>query len=82
MIIAIPKETISNETRVSCTPISIKDLIKSGFEVHVESGAGLDSFISNKDYENVGAKIISNTKELLGNCDIILKVAPPTIKER
>ena len=81
MIIAIPKETISNETRVSCTPVSIKDLIKSGFEVHVESGAGLDSFISNKDYENIGAKIISNAKELLENSDIILKVAPPTIKE-
>jgi NAD/NADP transhydrogenase alpha subunit len=36
MIIAIPKENNSNETRVSCSPGSIKLLIKSGFKVNIE----------------------------------------------
>ena len=49
MIVFIPKEKSRNETRVSATPDTVKDLIKAGLEVHIESNAGLESFISNEE---------------------------------
>jgi NAD(P) transhydrogenase subunit alpha len=81
MIIAIPKEKDLNESRVSCTPGSVKVMIKAGFEVHVEKEAGLKSFFTNKEYENSGAKIISDANKLLSESDIILKVNPPNHDE-
>ena len=57
MIVLIPKENNKSETRVSATPSSIKDLIKLGIEVHVESSAGEKSFISDEEYLKKGATI-------------------------
>tara|TARA_B100001250_G_scaffold206213_1_gene177025 strand:- start:209 stop:1348 length:1140 start_codon:yes stop_codon:yes gene_type:complete len=81
MIIAIPKENNSNETRVSCSPSSIKLLIKSGFKVNIEKDAGLKSFYTDKEFEKAGANIISNSKKLFSESDIIIKVNPPSMEE-
>ena len=43
MKISIPKETIHDETRVAATPQSVKELIKAGYEVNIETGAGTSS---------------------------------------
>ena len=40
MKISIPKETIHGETRVAATPQSVKELIKAGYKVNIETGAG------------------------------------------
>ena len=45
MYVAIPKELNRLEPRVAATPGSVKQIIKSGLNVYVESGAGLKSFI-------------------------------------
>ena len=81
MIVLIPKETSSNETRVSATPDTVKDIIKSGLEVHVESEAGLKSFISDEDYINAGATIVQESKEIFSKIDILLKVLPPSLEQ-
>ena len=65
------------EPRVSATPGSVKLLIKSGLDIYIESGAGLESFISDDEYKNAGATIVSSSKDLLANADITLKVLPP-----
>ena len=44
MIVGILKERES-EPRVAATPNTVKDLIKCGLSVHVESHAGENSFI-------------------------------------
>ena len=49
MIIGVPKETKFKENRVAITPLIAKDLIKQGFAVQVESGAGLNSFFSDEN---------------------------------
>ena len=49
MIIGIPKEILENEKRVAAIPSTVKEYIKKGMEVIVESGAGLGSFISDED---------------------------------
>ena len=81
MYVAIPKELDNLEPRVAATPSSIKKLIKSGLNIYVESGAGLDSFISDDDYRNAGATIVSSSKDLFNNADITLKVLSPFEKE-
>ena len=81
MKISIPKETVQDETRVAATPQSVKELVKAGYEVNIESGAGSSSFISDRDFENAGANIINSTIELLKDSDIIVKVATPTNDE-
>ena len=81
MKISIPKETIHDETRVAATPQSVKELIKAGYEVNIETGAGTSSFISDDNFKKAGAKIVNSTKELFKDSDIIIKVAAPTSDE-
>ena len=81
MYVAIPKELNSLEPRVAATPNSVKQIVKSGLNVYVESGAGIKSFISDDEYQNSGATIIKSSKELLSNADITLKVLPPSNEE-
>ena len=81
MNIVIPKETLDNETRVAATPGSIKELVKAGLSVMVETQAGVQSHISDADYKNAGASIIESKEELLSKADIVLKVLPPTLDQ-
>ena len=77
MKIAVPKEVIPGERRVALIPNTIDKLVKGGFEVLIEKGAGEGSHYSDKAYEEAGAKIVDSPKELYANAEIILKVRPP-----
>ena len=81
MNVVIPKETLDNETRVAATPGSIKELVKAGLSVMVETQAGIKSHISDTDYKNAGASIIESKEELFSKADILLKVLPPTLDQ-
>ena len=81
MKISIPKETIRDETRVAATPQSVKELVKAGYEVYIETGAGTSSFISDENFKKAGANIVNSTNELFKDSDIIIKVAAPTRDE-
>ena len=78
MYLAIPKENINGETRVAATPGTVKDLIKSGMEVYVESKAGQNSYFSDQEYKDAGAIIVDSEDELLSQADVILKVLAPS----
>ena len=81
MIAAILKEISPGENRVAATPKTVKELIKSGLTVRVQSGAGVASFFADQDYRDAGAEVISDISTLTNNVDIILKVAPATPEE-
>jgi len=81
MIISIPKEILSGENRVAVVPSTVKELINKGLTVQVQSGAGAASFFADADYEEAGAKIISDIKELYNGADIVLKVNHPVYNE-
>jgi NAD(P) transhydrogenase subunit alpha len=81
MNVVIPKETLDNESRVAATPGSIKELVKAGLSVMVETQAGIKSYISDTDYMDAGASIIESKEELLAKADIVLKVLPPTLDQ-
>ncbi|MDE7217623.1 MAG: NAD(P)(+) transhydrogenase (Re/Si-specific) subunit alpha, partial [Helicobacter sp.] len=79
MNISIPKEQTTGELRVAATPSSVAQLIKLGFDVCVEQGAGKHANFSDSDYEQAGATI--KTKKQIFTGDVILKVNAPTDSE-
>lgn len=79
MKIAIPKETHPGEQRVALAPEACKKLVKAGFTVAVEAGAGEPAFFSDDAYRQAGAGVESDGAQLLGSADFVLKVNPPTV---
>lgn len=63
------------ETRVAITPMSMKKLLKSGFEVLVEKGAGVSSNYADSEYEDAGAKVVSRQEAL--SCDTVISIRYP-----
>jgi NAD(P) transhydrogenase subunit alpha len=80
MIIGVTKETKFKENRVALTPEVIKDIVKKGFEVVVENGAGLNSFYSDESYTNAGARL-SSKQEVFSKSDVVLRVNAPSPEE-
>jgi NAD(P) transhydrogenase subunit alpha len=77
MRIGIPKEIREGEKRVATTP-EVAEIIRSlGYEVAIETEAGLASNYSDEAYKEAGVEIIESTKELWEKSDIILKVRAP-----
>ena len=81
MRIGIPTETLAGEKRVATVPEVVEKLIKLGFEVAVESGAGTAANFSDEAYQAAGAEIIEGAHSLWYASDIVLKVAVPTSDE-
>ncbi|XP_076217234.1 NAD(P) transhydrogenase, mitochondrial-like isoform X3 [Aptenodytes patagonicus] len=75
LTVGVPKEIFENEKRVALSPAGVQTLVKQGFSVVVESGAGEASKFSDDHYREVGAKI-QGTKEVLAS-DLIVKVRVP-----
>ena len=75
MLIGIPKEPLAGETRVAATPKTVELLIKLGFDVCIESDAGLSANFDNAAYATAGASINANTKAVYQS-DLVLKVNP------
>ena len=74
MKIGVPKEIHDGEKRVATTPDVAKQLIKLGFEVLVESGAGEGSSLSDAAYTEAGVTVVEGPKAIWDDSDIILKV--------
>ena len=79
MNIGIPKESLSGENRVAGSPSSVSALIKLGFTVQVQKGAGTKASFTDDEYSANDAEIV--TKSICWQSDIILKVNAPTLEE-
>lgn len=79
MILGVLTETKINERRVALSPEIVKLLVKKGFQVQIEDGAGLGSNFADDDYKLAGAEVVS--KSDIFNADVILKVNAPTQEE-
>jgi H+-translocating NAD(P) transhydrogenase subunit alpha len=79
MKIGIPKEPRPGETRVAATPVSIKKLIKKGYEVVVERGAGVSAHYLDQAYQEAGATLGSVSEAF--QADIVLKINKPSVAE-
>lgn len=76
MKLSVPKETKTKENRVSLTPDVVKGLVKKGFEVIIEAGAGINSFYPDESYTSAGA-IIGDKNKCYSEADVVLKVNAP-----
>ena len=74
MTVGVPKETFPGEKRVALAPVVVPTLAKSGFQVLVESGAGVDSGYRDADYVEKGAKLAASRPEVFQSADIIVQV--------
>lgn len=75
MIIGIPRESLAGETRVAATPQTVGQILKLGYSVVVESGAGDASSFADAAYTEAGASIGSSEQAL--SADVVLKVNAP-----
>ncbi|MDO8813479.1 MAG: NAD(P)(+) transhydrogenase (Re/Si-specific) subunit alpha, partial [Gallionella sp.] len=81
LMIGIPREIASGEKRVATVPDVVEKLIKLGFKVAVESGAGDAANFSDEVYRAAGAEIVDGAAKLWAASDIVFKVCVPTSAE-
>lgn len=79
LVVGVPKETLQNERRVALSPAGVEALVKQGFQVQVESGAGEEAKFSDQQYKEAGATI-TDVKGAFGS-DLVLKVRAPSLSE-
>uniref|UniRef100_A0A5F8GGJ9 NAD(P) transhydrogenase, mitochondrial n=1 Tax=Monodelphis domestica TaxID=13616 RepID=A0A5F8GGJ9_MONDO len=77
LTVGVPKEIFQNEKRVALSPAGVQTLVKQGFNVVVESGAGEASRFSDDHYKAAGA-LIQGTREVLAS-DLVVKVRAPML---
>ena len=81
LMIGIPREIATGEKRVATVPDVVEKLIKLGFKVAVESGAGDAANLSDDTYRAAGAEIIDGAAKLWAASDIVFKVRGPSAEE-
>ena len=79
--IGVPKETAAGEKRVATVPDVVEKLVKLGFSVAVESGAGDAANFADDTYLAAGAQVLPTASEIWSGSDIVFKVRPPSADE-
>ena len=77
MRVGVPKEVAKNERRVALVPDTVARLVKSGFDLVVEHGAGAAAFCADEAYRAAGATI-ADRPAVLGQADVVVQVQAPT----
>jgi H+-translocating NAD(P) transhydrogenase subunit alpha len=80
-VIGVPKETFAGEKRVATVPEVVPKLAKLGFQVIVQSGAGVGASIDDDAYAAAGAKVVPDAASVWSAADIVFKVRAPSSDE-
>jgi proton-translocating NAD(P)+ transhydrogenase subunit alpha len=80
-LIGVPREIAAGEKRVATVPEVVEKLIKLGFKVTVQSGAGDAANFSDDVYRAAGAEIVDDAAKLWASSDIVFKVRGPSAEE-
>ncbi|MDE3197009.1 MAG: alanine dehydrogenase [Acidobacteriota bacterium] len=81
MVIGVPKEVKDHETRVGLVPSGTHELCEAGHTVLVETRAGEGSSLTDEEYAQAGAKIISTAAEVWSKAELVVKVKEPQPSE-
>ncbi len=81
LTIGIPRETFLGEKRVATVPEVVEKLVKLGFAVAVETGAGAAANFGDDAYQAAGARIVGSAAELFAVADLVFKVRAPSPAE-
>ncbi len=79
--IGVPREVFPGEKRVATVPEVVEKLVKLGFRVAIETGAGDAANFADDAYRAAGADVVPTAAELWARSDIVFKVRPPTPAE-
>jgi alanine dehydrogenase len=82
MLVGVPKEIKNHEYRVGLTPTSVREMVKHGHEVIVETNAGVGIGAADTVYQAAGASVIDTAEEIFARADMIVKVKEPQVVER
>jgi H+-translocating NAD(P) transhydrogenase subunit alpha len=74
VIIGVPKESYPGERRVALVPMVVPNLVKAGFEVAVEAGAGVEAGYPDALFLEKGAKILPGRADIFANSDVVVQV--------
>ena len=74
MKFGIPRELRAQEMRVGALPFLVKEIIRRGHQVYVETGAGEYCEALDSQYERAGAKIVPSSEKLYSLVDAVLKI--------
>lgn len=81
MLVGVPKEIKTLESRVAITPEGVSEFVRAGHKVLIEQGAGLGSAITDEQYRLAGADITDDVESLWQRAELILKVKEPIAAE-
>jgi alanine dehydrogenase len=77
MRVGVPREIKTHEYRVGLTPGAVREYVRAGHSVLVESNAGGGIGASDDAYRKAGAGIAATADEIFASCDMIVKVKEP-----
>src|SRR5215210_8114404 len=81
MKVGVPTEIKTDEYRVSLTPAGVRELVESGHEVLIQSGAGVGSTIPDEEYTAQGARMLPDAQSVFDESEMILGVKEPQPQE-
>src|SRR5277367_2345376 len=81
MIIGVPKEVKDHEARVGLIPSGVKALVEAGHHVLAQTGAGEGSSLTDEEYREAGAEIVTSAEALWTRSDLVIKVKEPQPSE-
>ncbi|MBV8783662.1 MAG: alanine dehydrogenase [Gammaproteobacteria bacterium] len=81
MRIGVPREIKVHEYRVGLVPAGVRELVGSGHEVLIESGAGKGIGVDDAQFSAAGAAIAANAAEVFARADLVVKVKEPQAAE-
>jgi alanine dehydrogenase len=81
MLVGVPTEVKNHEYRVAITPAGVHEFTRHGHSVLVESGAGLGSSITDREFSAAGATIVSDPDDVWVKAELVLKVKEPIAVE-
>jgi alanine dehydrogenase len=77
LVVGVPNEIKTHESRVALTPVGVEELTRSGNRILIQSGAGQGSGISDEHYAAHGAEIVPSAADVWRQADLIVKVKEP-----
>lgn len=81
MIVGVPREVKTDESRVGLLPVGAELLRRDGHTVLVQSGAGVDAGYTDDLYEKAGAVVVPSAERIWGEAELVVKVKEPQPQE-
>jgi alanine dehydrogenase len=81
MLVGVPREIKDDENRVGLLPSGVEALLSAGHKVLVETQAGAGIGVSDADYRDAGATVVTSPEEVYSRAEMVVKVKEPLTSE-